>query len=166
MFGGIWSTGEFTVFDPAGFSIDPGQGLTVPKEDGAYTLLYIAEQTLWMDCCNKSRNISVLSQWGLADEATSPIGWSANVGVLANGFNSARPHDIFGVGYFYTGISNDLQNLVSPLRTLQDVSGVELFYSAAVIQGFQLTADLQIIEPANADNDTAIVCGLRGAVGF
>ena len=55
---------------------------------------------MWMDCCNKDRRIVLLSQWGLADEATSPIGWSANASLQAFGVNPARPHDSAGVGYF------------------------------------------------------------------
>jgi Carbohydrate-selective porin, OprB family len=61
-FGGIWSTGEFVSFDPTGFVIVPGQGIVFDRQGGAFTLLYIYEQTLWMDCCNKKRNITLLSK--------------------------------------------------------------------------------------------------------
>jgi porin len=166
LFGGIWSTGEFVAFDPAGFVIVPDDGLVSVPREGAYTLLYIFEQTLWMDCCHKNRNISVLSMWGLADEQTSPFGWSGNVGIQAQGFNCRRPHDSMGVGYFYTGLSDDFRNLLSPVRNLHDVNGVELYYNAAVARCFQLTADLQIIEPADVNNDTAVVFGLRGTAGL
>lgn len=166
-FGGIWSTGEFVPFDPAGFVFVPDEGIVGVPQDGAYTLIYILEQTLWMDCCHQERNISLLSQWGIADQATSPTGWSANVGIQATGFSDARPHDSFGIGYFHTGISNDLQNLfVGPLIALQDVDGVEMYYSAAIAKGIQLTTDLQIIEPAFVRDDTAVVFGLRLSAGL
>ncbi|MCO6042765.1 carbohydrate porin [Aeoliella sp. ICT_H6.2] len=165
-FGGIWSTGEFVPFDPAGFVFVPEEGIVAVPQDGAYTLLYILEQTLWMDCCHQERNISLLSQWGIADQATSPIGWSANIGLQATGFSDSRPHDSFGVGYFHTGISNDLQDLFSPLLPLQDVDGVEMYYSAAIAKGIQLTTDLQIIEPAFVNDDTAVVFGLRLSAGL
>jgi porin len=146
--------------------IVPGEGVVAVPKDGAYTLLYILEQTLWMDSCNKNRNVTLTSMWGLADESTSPIGWSANVGIQAQGLSSARPHDSLGVGYFYTGLSDDLKNLFSPVLTLHDVNGVELYYNAAGAKCFQLTADLQVIEPADVRNDTAVVFGLRGTVGM
>lgn len=165
-FGGFWSTGDFLAFDPAGFVIVPDEGIVSVPQDGAYSLIYILEQTVWMDCCHPERNISLLSQWGIADESTSPIGWSANVGIQATGFNSARPHDSFGVGYFHTGISDDLQDLFSPVLTLQDVDGVEVYYSMAIAKGVQLTADLQVVEPADVRNDTAVVCGLRLSAGL
>lgn len=164
--GGIWSTGDFVAFDPTGFVIVPDEGLVAVPRSGAYTLLYIAEQTLWMDCCNNNRDINLLSMWGIADENTSPIGWSGNLAIQASGFSKSRPHDSMGVGYFYTGLSDDFRNLLSPVRNLHDVNGVELYYSAAIASCFQLTTDLQIIEPADIDNDTAVVFGLRGTIGM
>jgi hypothetical protein len=49
---------------------------------------------------------------------------------------------------------------------LHDVNGVELYYNAAISKCFQLTADLQVIEPALAGNETAVVCGVRGTLGM
>ncbi len=166
LFGGIWSTGEFAANDPEGFVFVPGQGLVVPKQGGAYTLLYIYEQTLWADCSNKDRNIGLLSQWGLADPQTSPIHWSANVAIQGQGLNRCRPQDSVGVGYFHTGLSSDFENLVAPVVALGDVNGVELYYTAAVAKCFRLTTDLQVIEPADRNNDTAIVVGLRGTIAL
>ena len=166
LFGGIWSTGEFASFDPLSFAIVPGQGLVVDRQTGAYTLLYILEQTLWGDGCNKNRNVTLLSQWGLADQATSPFGWSANVAIQGQGFSQCRPHDSVGVGYFHTGLSDNFQNQLAPVFDLRDINGVELYYNAAVAKCFQLTTDLQVVEPADANQDTAVVVGLRGTVGF
>lgn len=163
---GIWSTGEFVAFDPSGFVIVPGQGIVANRQSGAFSLVYIFEQTLWQDCCNKSRNVTLLSQCGLADPETSPINWSGNIALQAQGFNSSRPHDSMGVGYFHTAISDDLKNLLSPVFVLQDIDGVELYYNMAVTKAFQLTSDFQVIEPADERNDTAIVVGLRGTIGF
>ncbi len=118
-----------------------------------------------MDCCQQNRKITLLSQWGLADQQTSPIGWSANVGIQAQGFNAARPHDSMGVGYFHTGISNDLQNLFNPVLKLQDVNGVELYYNMAVAKGFQVTSDLQVIEPADVPTTRQLSSGC-GTIGF
>lgn len=166
LIGGIWSTGEFTSFDSIGLAIVPGQGLVVDRENGAYTLLYIFEQTLWASCCNKNRNISVLSQWGLADDDTSPFDWSCNVGIQATGFSRSRPADSIGIGYFHTGLGDNFKQQLAPLFNLQDIDGVEVYYNAAVAKCFHLTADLQVIEPADASNDTAVVFGLRGTFGL
>lgn len=166
LFGGIWSTGEFAALDPASFVFVPGQGIVADQQGGAYTLLYIAEQRLWQDCCNDQRSINLLSQWGLADEDTSPFAWSANVGIQAQGLNRARPQDSMGIGYFHVGLSDDFQSLVSPVVTLGNVDGVELYYTAALTKCLQLTADLQVIEPAETANDTAVVVGLRATAAL
>jgi porin len=164
--GGAWSTGEFVAFDPTGFVIVPGQGLVAPRERGAWSVFTIAEQTLWSDRCNKDRNVSLLSQWAISDEATSPFGWTGNVALQAKGLNRSRPHDSVGVGYFYSALSDDFQNLLSPLLVLDDVQGVEVYYNAALTKGFQLGVNLQVIEPADVSLETAVVFGLRGTIGF
>jgi porin len=165
-FGGIWATGEYVSFDPLSFAILPGQGLVADRESGAFTLLYILEQTLWVDRCNKERSIGLLSQWGIADEETSPFAWSCNVAIQATGLNRSRPKDSIGIGYFHTGLSDDFVDALSPVFDLQDVDGIELYYNAAVAECFQLTADLQVVEPAEEQFDTAVVFGLRGTIGM
>jgi porin len=166
MFGGVGATGEFTALDPSGFVIVSGEGIVAPKQNGTWSLIYVAEQTLWADCCNKDRKIGLLSQWGLSDEQTSPVRWSGNVGFQGQGISRSRPHDTMGVGYFYTGLSQEFTNLLGPVRDLHDVNGVELYYTAAVAKMLQVTTDLQIIEPADIRNDTAVVFGLRATMGI
>lgn len=165
-FAGSWSTGDFTSFDPEGFVFIPGQGLVAPRVGGAFALFYIYEQTLWADSCNKKRNVGLLSQWALTDQETSPVHWSGNVALQGTGMNRCRPDDAVGVGYFHTAISHDLENLLSPVINLHDVDGVELYYNAAIGKMFHLTTDLQVVEPADKSNDTAIVVGVRGEVAL
>jgi porin len=71
-----------------------------------------------------------------------------------------------GVGFFYNGLSDEFENLLSPVLDLHDVNGVELYYSAALAKCFALTADLQVIEPAEVSLDTAVVFGLRGTIAL
>jgi porin len=166
LFGGIWATGEYASFDPLSLVILPGQGVVVDRQSGAYSLLYILEQTLWADPCNKNRNVGVLSQWSLCDEETSPFAWTCNMGIQAQGMNRSRPQDTVGIGYFHSALSDDFINSLTPLFTLGDVDGIELFYSAAVSECFHLTADLQVVEPAEEQFETAVVFGLRGVIGL
>jgi porin len=49
---------------------------------------------------------------------------------------------------------------------LDDLDGVELYYKAPVTDFFHLTGDLQVIEPAEEQLDTAVVVGLRGVLGL
>lgn len=166
MFGFVGATGEFTTLDPAGFIFIPGQGIVSTQQSASWAALYILQQRLWVDRCHANRNIGLLSQWCIADEETCPFAWTGNVAIQGQGLVGGRPLDTAGVGYFYTGLSSDFQSLVSPVAALQDLHGVELYYNAALAKFFGLTADLQVIEPADVGQDTAVVCGLRGTLAF
>ncbi len=165
-FMGTWASGEFTSLDRTGWSFIPGAGIVPGEQSDSWSLQYILEQRLWADPCCDKRNIGILSQWGLADPKTSPYAWICNVSLQAQGLVACREQDTMGVGYFYSGVSADLKNLFPRLLPLDDVQGVELYYNAAITPWFHLTADLQVVEPANSERDTALVLGLRGKVDF
>jgi len=160
------ATGEFTTLDPEGFVFVPGQGIVATQQGNSWAAIYILEQRLWQDGCNPARNVGVLSQWCLADEDTSPFLWTGNLAIQGTGLVAGRPGDSAGVGYFYTGLGSEFQNVLSPVLDLHDLHGVELYYNAALAKCFGLTADLQVIEPADATNDTTVVFGLRGTAAF
>ena len=49
----------------------------------------------------------------------------------------------------------------------RDETGVELYYKAAVNPWFEVTADVQVTEPAiRRDATTALVAGLRANIEF
>jgi porin len=164
LFGGIWATGEYVSYDPLSFVIIPGQGIGAVKQTGAYSLLYIGEQTLWSDGVKNGRNVGFLTQWALADEATSPFAWSGNAAIQTKGLSRSRPNDAIGVGYFHTALSDDFVNSLSPVFDLRDVNGVELYYNMSLAPCFNVTTDLQVIEPAESRYDTAVVAGLRAVL--
>jgi carbohydrate-selective porin OprB len=55
---------------------------------------------------------------------------------------------------------------LNTLVNLDDEQGLEIFYDAAVTPWFRFGADLQAINPAQADNQIAVVGGLRATVSF
>ena len=89
--------------------------------------------------------------------------WIANVAVQGNGLVPGRKGDSLGVGYFYNSISGEVKDLL-PILDISNVQGVELYYNAAIAPWFQLTADLQVVEPALGARDTAVVAGLRAMI--
>jgi porin len=58
-----------------------------------------------------------------------------------------------------------LQDSLSPLLTIRDEQGVEIFYNFAVTPWFTVGVDLQIINPSLGE-DTAIFSGLRCVTRF
>jgi len=164
LFLGTWASGDYTVLDRMDWVFIPGVGLVAPRESGSWSLLYILEQKLWVDPCCEKRSIGLMSQWGLADPKTSPYAWCCNVSLQAQGLVAGREQDTMGAGYFYSGLSGDLKDLFGPVLPLNDLQGVELYYSAAITPWFHLTADVQFVQPGISANDTAVVLGLRGKI--
>jgi porin len=166
LFLGTYATGDFTSLDPIDWGFIPGQGIVAEEQSGSWSALYILEQKLWVDRCNPKRNIGLLSKWGLSDPDTCPYEWIGIVSLQGQGLNRCRPQDSIGAGYFYSGLSGQFKDLLSIQVELEDVQGVELYYNAAVTPWFHLTADLQIVEPAAVENDTAVVVGIRGKLSL
>jgi porin len=165
MFVGTWASGDFTSLDGNSWVITPGQGIVAGKETGSWSLTYFLEQQLWADRCNKKRNVGLLSQWGYADPETNPFEWVGNVSLQANGPFRGREADSMGIGWFYSGLSSDFKNLLSPPLEIRDLTGVEAYYSAAITPWFHLTADAQVVEPAERNNrNTATLLGLRAKI--
>lgn len=158
---GVYSSGTYSSLDPLTWAIIPDTGLVAGEETGSWNIEYFFEQKLWIDDCNPERNIGLLTIWGIADDNPSPIDWAGTVAIQGQGLYRGRPADTAGVAYFHTSLSSDFKDLVSPVLTLHDVNGVELYYNAAMTPWFHLTGDFQVIEPADVVNDTAVVIGLR-----
>ena len=87
-------------------------------------------------------------------------------GIGGKGLFPSRRDDTFGIGYFFYNFSDDLQDAVSPLIAFNDEQGLEVFYNFAVTPWFRIGADLQVIDPARGDRDTAVVAGLRANLQF
>ncbi len=161
LIGGFYSSGNYTTLDPLDWSFIPGEGLTAENKAGSWSLLYVAEQTLWADCCNPQRNLGLLSMWGISDGNPNPYHWIGNVAIQGNGLIACREADTMGAGYFYCGMSGYFKQILSQRLDLQDVQGVELYYNAAINKWCHLSADLQFVQPANTAQDTAVIFGLR-----
>lgn len=165
LFGGTWASGDFSSLDRLDWGFIPGQGIVSGRESGSWSLIYVLEQKLWVDPCNPNRNIGVLSQWGLSDEATSPYRWNGNVGVQAQGLVRGRENDSMGISYFYNALSGQFKTLQRQFN-VGDLQGGEVYYNATITPWFHLTADLQVVEPSVQFNDPAVVVGLRAQVIF
>ena len=162
---GTWASGDFTSLDPLDWVILPGQGLVAPSQTGSWGLLYTLEQTLWVDPCNRTRSLGLLSAWSLADKKTSPFHWTCNVGIQGQGLVGSREDDTLGLGYFYSGLSGDFRSLLTGAALdVSDLQGVELYYNAQFAPWFHVTADFQVIKPAEQTSDTVLALGLRAKI--
>ncbi|MCP4784506.1 MAG: carbohydrate porin [Fuerstiella sp.] len=162
MFGGSWSSRTFT-------SLNQSQRLEFPdlpiaEKEGSWALFWNANQFIWEDPCDAERGWGLFGRAGISDGNPNPVQWSLSFGIGGSSPISGRRDDSFGIGWYYTGISDEMGPVVSSL--FNDGQGVELYYSIAVTKWFYVTPDLQVVEPNAVTAETAIVPGVRVRVDF
>lgn len=84
--------------------------------------------------------------------------------IEAFGLSDSRPNDRMGIAWFYNGLHDDFKNAFGLVTPVGDLQGGEVYYNAQVTPWFNLTFDLQTVEPAIQRLDTAVVLGLRAHV--
>jgi len=105
--------------------------------------------------------------WGLALKAgiAGTNDWFVNQykqwitgGIGGKGVFAKRPEDRFGVGYFYHHFNSD--------PGYDKEQGMEMFYNYAITPWFNVTADFQLVNPANAENKNSFSGALRASIKF
>jgi len=163
---GIYSTGEYTSFDDQGWVIIPGGGIVPDDQQGTWAAAYIGEQRLWEDPCNEKRYTNLRGYIGFSDQDTSPFASTSSISIEKFGPLQSRPSDRAGIAYFYNSLNGPFQDTFSAVTPLGDVHGGEIYYNAELVPGFNLTLDLQAIDPAIRARDTALVLGMRAKWAF
>jgi porin len=148
------------------------------REDSTWAMFYGFEQYLWHPDGDRNRGIGLFFTFGAADGETNPVKYSYAMGVGGKGVVPGRPRDTFGLGWARTELSDDLVPFLRQrLRLgLDREDAVEVFYNASLTPWLNVTADLQIIEPALTktlgssgqlkDVDTTVVAALRLQIRF
>lgn len=159
---GIYSTMEGTDFS----EIIVPPGTPVGTKSGSWLVGAYFQQYLYQDPVEQNRGWGLFGEINLADGNPNVLEWSMNIGIAGSGLFPSRPDDRFGIGYFYTGTSKDLQDELEPVFDLGDESGFEMFYNVAVTPWFRVTADLQVVDPGVGDFGDAVFAGIGTYVKF
>jgi porin len=154
-------------------------GLLVPvrpvnQKSDTWTVIYSFDQYLWQPAGDPKRGIGVFFTFGASDGNPNPVKYTYSMGVGGNGVVPGRPNDNFGLGWARTKLSSEFVPFLReqiPSLGLDREDAIEMYYSAALTRWLNVTADLQIINPALKktlgsdgglrDVDTAVVAGLR-----
>ncbi len=166
LFGAIWNSREFSSLNQDPRVVLPNANVPIATEDGTWSLFWNGDQTLVTDPCDPSRGWGVFARAGISDADPNPIAYFLSAGFGGNSPWRGREADTFGIGWFYSGLSNELGPLVETILQPHDGQGVELFYNYAVTPYFHLTPDIQVLEPALGQFETTTVIGLRGKLDF
>ncbi len=166
-FRGVHSTQEgIDLRDVPQLALPPDAERELGSRSGYWFFSYAFTQFLFQDAQDPSMGWGVFGQIGVSDGNPNPVNWSTYLGVGGNSPIPSRRHDRFGVAYFRYSLSNDLVDGLRPAVRLGDEQGIEAFYSFALTRWLLITGNAQLVNPAVADNDTAVFLGLRTQIKF
>jgi len=169
--GGIYSNADYRAIDPAAYLNNlpllqlQGQ-VAAPEESGSWALYLNHYQALWVDHCDHDRTWGLFGMWGISDGNPNPIKFVANIGLGGHSPIRCRKYDTFGLGFFYTGLSDEFKDLAAPVLAQHDEYGVEGFYNYAIRPWCRLTGDLQVARPSTQGIDTTVILGTRLQILF
>lgn len=162
LLGAEYSNKTFTSLDQRlGFVIE--NRALVPKSD-SWCVYYNFDQFLYETDKSKGHGVGLFGRFGTSDGNPNPVHYFINIGVGSKGLIPGRGLDQFGLGYYYTWISNPtLQLPFTTRKFLRDEWGVEAYYNFAVTPWMLLTPDIQVVGPAQKQSIASL--GTRKSVG-
>jgi len=151
-----------------------------PIED-AHGLYAILDQMIYK--FSEDKGISFFGRVIGAPEDRSFVDIYWEAGITANGMFASRPNDLLGIGFAYTGISDDAraaQVAADPTQqTLLDYEAlIEVSYTAEIVPGFTIQPDFQYFwnpggnvplddtDPTSPAVKDAAVIGVRSTINY
>ncbi len=119
--------------------------------------------------------LGVFGRFGIGPESENLISLFASFGVSGVGLIPGREYDQFGIGWYYVGISDELNDFINDSTLLSDAlpddgaaeNGLEVYYNFAITPAIQLTADAQyIFNPEFSTENHALILGGRLQIDF
>jgi porin len=163
--GGLWKHVELTDLrfnePPPGVypePVVPG----FPTISDSYTLYMGGDQYLVQFADNPNRGYGLFGRASISDGNPTPIRYFLSAGL--GGYSPIRQSngDKFGLGWYYTGVSNEFGALPRTLFDPRDGTGVEGFYSVQVTPWLAVSPDVQYLKPeVSALAEDAFVYGIR-----
>jgi porin len=176
LIGGIWSTQTFPSLTqdlrlgvPIGSIIsgevplsDALSEVQIREQSGSWAVYYNFDQFLYTTKADGSQGIGIFGRIGFGDRNTNILEQFYSFGVGGRGMLPGRDHDRFGIGFYYSNLSNDLPGLLLSGNEI----GLEVFYNIAATNWLYVTPDIQVIEPVGGRATTAFLTGLRLQMRF
>lgn len=166
--GGVWRhTGLFEQFQPDpgvdenGDPLEPGDPVT---DEGTTGFYFLADQRVWArnpDDAESDRGLSLLGQFGWADEDVVEASLHIAGGIVLLGTIGDREDDATGIYVSHVELSRDA-------GFAEDETAIELFYRVQVTPAVSIKPGLHVIFNPGGDValDTAVVGTVRIEVAF
>lgn len=138
-------------------------GSVVPTDvSSSWAFTYNFDQYLVSHPDDPARGWGPFGRFGVSDGKANLIKEFYSVGLGGTGLIPGREKDRFGVGYYHLNLASDRSDLVLG----NNENGMEIFYNLVPASWIELTANLQVIDGAVKNVDTATVVGFRGSITF
>lgn len=120
-------------------------------------LYYNFDQYVYQEKEDPTQGIGFFGRFGWARQDVNPISHFYSLGLGGKGIIPERDKDTFGIGYYFSDLSNDLP------YWFHSEQGIEAYYSFEVTPWLHISPDVQIIaNPGGSDErDCALVYGMR-----
>jgi porin len=129
---------------------------------GSWSVYYNFDQFLYTTTADGSQGLGIFGRIGFGDRNTNILEQFYSFGIGGRGMLPGRDRDRFGIGFYYSDLSNDLPGILLS----GDEIGLEIFYNIAATNWLYVTPDLQVIEPVGGRATTAFLTGLRVQMRF
>lgn len=163
--GGLWKNVDLTDLR---FAEPPPGVYPVPTVPGfstlpeSWSLYYGFDQYLVVHPGQEGKGWGLFGRASISDGNPTPVQYFLSAGV--GGYSDIRrgKGDRWGVGWYYTGASDEFGPLPQFLFGPRDETGVEMYYNFQVNPWLNVTPDVQYIRPAAGGiADDAFLYGLR-----
>jgi porin len=134
----------------------------ISQTTGSWAAYYNFDQFLYTTTADGSEGIGIFGRIGLGNRNTNILEQFYSFGIAGQGMLPGRNLDRYGIGFYYTNLSNNLQEIILSGSEL----GLEIFYNFAATHWLYVTPDIQVIEPAGKRATTAFLTGLRVQMKF
>jgi len=163
LFGATWSSRDYVSLGQDPRIILPN--VPIDRADGSWSLYWNTDQALWVDSTNPTQHWGYFARAGIADDSANPISYLLSAGL--GGASPLRDGDSFGIGYFYSGTSDEVGPILTGLLgPIGDSQGVEIFYRTQLTKSVSVTPDFQWISQARRNLPDAYLLGLRVNISF
>lgn len=164
---------DFTEINPR-INILDGQFAPSTKDDTWFVSLE-AWQYLWTEGAadqpvdiNNGRQdlegVGVFARLQFADADTNPMDFSISGGINAKGLIPGRDNDAMGIAYAYNSLETG--RFFDAVGIADSSSVLEAFYNVELTPATHLTLDVQVIDPALPNVDTAVILGTSMQIDF
>lgn len=139
---------------------------TPATKDSTWSVNYHFEQAVYQTSDKPQETCGFFGTAGITDGNPNPVKWDATFGFGGHSPIPTRQDDRLGIGYYYLDLSNAITSQKLLSSRLRDEQGTEIFYTAALNKWWEVTGDIQVIDPTLTSRATNVILGVSTGIKF